>query len=90
MVKTNKYTWILTATYQDYDSDYDYKLCKKVGRLSTGSGYGLFNGHRNIDWEFKQEPAARRAHTKLKQMKRVFRTSLEKMNEDWEPIEVDY
>lgn len=72
--------WVLNVSYLGFDSDYDRKLEKIVGRVSVGSGFGL--GGRDLDWDFYQAPAAL-AKAKLlrrKEGRHLLSLSLEKLD----------
>jgi len=85
-----KYTWMVEVTYDGYDNGFDRELEASVGRDSAGAGYA-FTGLRDISFEFKQGPAAKRAAQKLKRRKRVNSVTLTKYDDrNWEAAEHIY
>lgn len=58
----------LMVSYYDCGLNHllDATLEKAAGRLSVGSGFDFMAKRRDIDWEFKQMPAAKKAEKRLK------------------------
>ena len=60
--------YIVKAVYEDFDSEFDRRLEKAVGRSSDASGFGL--GERDLAWYFKTEKAAKKALGKLNRFRK--------------------
>lgn len=59
--------WVLNATYAGgYDHKFDRQLEQTLRRNSSGSGFDLMTGERDIDWIYRRAAAAEKAATKLK------------------------
>ena len=55
--------WVVVTSYQGYSSSLDSKLEMLVGKLRSGSGFGM--GWRDIEWLFDSEDEADAASDRL-------------------------
>lgn len=73
--------WNVVASYEGYDPVFDKRLERAVSRECSGSGFGLMDGMRDINWRCRDETKAREVAVRLRRFKRVTSVSVDHLDE---------